>query len=273
MEAEFQFEYVYILLFCVNVSGVILQLLLLNTFIKDPLKCFRNCGTYLVANLAVLDLLVCPVAPIATVLFMTKFFSYLNFFRFMFHNGSVITFTIISIERFVIVAYPLKHRLFVNKKTVFACLVSIWLLSCVHSTKGLIFGFNKKDFYFSVNCRIALVIFSIVIYTFTYKKLNEQFQGQNAARATSATHISATEILKQKRFLRTIILVACLYIICCAPVLIFLQILLHSPHLIGNINHQNHLILVLLFSLYHVNFAINPLIYFIRLPNYRKTFI
>ena len=44
-----------------------------------------------------------------------------------------------------IVAYPLKHRLFVNRKIVFACLVSIWLLSCVHSTKGLIFGFNKHD--------------------------------------------------------------------------------------------------------------------------------
>ena len=105
MEDSLQFDYGNILLFCVCFAGVISHLLLLNAFVKDPLKCFRNFGTYLVANLAVSDFMVCLISPLGlpTVTFMTRYHPFLEFFRFTFHLGSVITLTLIAIERFVIV--------------------------------------------------------------------------------------------------------------------------------------------------------------------------
>ncbi len=50
-------------LITISVLGVALNVLLLVAFLKDPLKCFRNSGTYLVMNLAVSDCLMCLFAP------------------------------------------------------------------------------------------------------------------------------------------------------------------------------------------------------------------
>ena len=43
----------------VGILGVVSNVLLLVAFIKDPLKCFRNSGTYLMMNLSVSDCLMC----------------------------------------------------------------------------------------------------------------------------------------------------------------------------------------------------------------------
>ena len=43
----------------IYICGVILHLLLLYAFLKDPLKCFKNLGMSFVINLAISDLLVC----------------------------------------------------------------------------------------------------------------------------------------------------------------------------------------------------------------------
>ena len=258
--------YTDIPLFCVCFGGIILHLLLLNAFAKDPLKCFRNSGTYLVANLAVSDLLVCLITPFTTVLLMTRFHMYLECLRATFHGGSVITLTFISIERFVIVAYPLKHRLFINGKVISVCLVFIWLFSCIYPAKTLFLGFQDHDISFALYFGEALLILDTVIYIFTYIKLKKQSQNIHLSTVTSATHASTTRILKQKRFLRTIFLIACVYAICSTPVLTFSQVVLRYPYY-NQITVQS-----LLSVLYQVNFAINPLIYFSRLPNYRRTF-
>ena len=97
---------------------------------------------------------------------MTRYHPFLEFFRFTFHlRGSVITLALIAIERFVIVAYPFKHRLFMNGKVVSACLVCIWLLSCIHPAKELIFGFYDHDFIIlTYQFAATLVILATVIY-------------------------------------------------------------------------------------------------------------
>ena len=272
MEDSLQFDYANIPLFCVCFAGVISHLLLLNAFVKDPLKCFRNFGTYLVTNLAVSDFMVCLISPFTTVVFMTRYHPFLEFFRFTFHLGSVITLTLIAIERFVIIAYPFKHRLFMNGKVVSACLVCIWLLSCIHPAKELIFGFHDHDYIILTYFAATLVILATVIYSFTYIKLKKQSHNIDLQLgATPASHAHTTRILKQKRFLRTIILIAFIYVICSMPGIIFSQAMLYSPYL--RLSGDNYkVIIVLLLVLYQVNFAINPLIYFLRLPKYRRTF-
>jgi hypothetical protein len=55
---------IFIVKFAIGPVGVFMHLLLLIALLKDPLKCFRNSGTYLVGNLAVSDFLVCLLAYI-----------------------------------------------------------------------------------------------------------------------------------------------------------------------------------------------------------------
>ncbi len=62
-ENSYEFAYSDLPLITISVLGVALNVLLLVAFLKDPLKCFRNSGTYLVMNLAVSDCLTCLFAP------------------------------------------------------------------------------------------------------------------------------------------------------------------------------------------------------------------
>ncbi|XP_028415760.1 uncharacterized protein LOC114539332 [Dendronephthya gigantea] len=50
-------------MYIIGLYGVVSHVLLLIAFIKDPLKCFKNSATYLVANLAVSDLLISLFEP------------------------------------------------------------------------------------------------------------------------------------------------------------------------------------------------------------------
>ena len=52
---EFRNKSFHLLLLIFPIFGAVSNVLLLVAFIKDPLKCFRNPGTYLVMNLSVSD--------------------------------------------------------------------------------------------------------------------------------------------------------------------------------------------------------------------------
>ncbi len=58
-ENSHEFAYSNLPLITISVLGVALNILLLVAFFKDPLKCFRNSGAYLVMNLVVSDCLTC----------------------------------------------------------------------------------------------------------------------------------------------------------------------------------------------------------------------
>ncbi len=62
-ENSYEFAYSDLPLITISVLGVALNVLLLVAFLKDPLKCFRNSGTYHVMNLAVFHCLTCLFAP------------------------------------------------------------------------------------------------------------------------------------------------------------------------------------------------------------------
>ena len=57
-----QYVYTVTIYHVICISGAILQIL--YAFVKDPIKCFRNSGTYLIANLAIADLLACLQVPL-----------------------------------------------------------------------------------------------------------------------------------------------------------------------------------------------------------------
>ena len=88
-------------------------------FIKDPLKCFRNSGTYLVMNLAVSDCLTCLLSLYFSFTSGGVLHQIPNFFVGWIGCMSFVSITSISIDRFLLVAYLMKYRILMKGKVMF----------------------------------------------------------------------------------------------------------------------------------------------------------
>ncbi len=114
------------------------------------------------------------------------------------------------------------------------------------------------------------IITSVVIYAFTYWKLRKQ--AKNIALQNSReSRAQQIRILKEKKFLNTILLIACVAFLSTVPSIVFFQIY-DSLGWSNDILVVKTIVLKIFTVIFYTNFAVNPIIYVIRLPNYRKTF-
>ncbi len=151
-ENSYEFAYSDLPLITISVLGVALNVLLLVAFLKDPLKCFRNSGTYLVMNLAVSDCLTCLFAPFFLVTDVIPGWHWIFKFLVMwFGTASFVSIASISIDRFLLVAYPIKHRIKMKRKVINLWLAAIWIVSFTSPLIRLLY--DRK-----VNERIAVHI-------------------------------------------------------------------------------------------------------------------
>ncbi len=110
--------------------GVVSNGLLLLAFFKDSLKCFRNSATHFVTNLSISDCLTC--------LFALFFYITANYMTaenrkivlFLVVSFEMVSLTSISIDRFLMVAYPIKHCILMKGMVIFLWLAVIWIFGC-----------------------------------------------------------------------------------------------------------------------------------------------
>ena len=265
-------EYARILPVSLCTFGVIAHVFLIVAFIKDPLKCFRNSGTYLVGNLAISDLLTCLISP--TFYFFPHFLgTWCSVLLFVTHVGagvSIFTIAAISIDRFLLTVHPMKYRVLVKGKLIVVWLACTWLLSSGPPAKVFLFPSNNADdvvfFCMKIFAGTSIVL-SSVMYWLTYHKLKKQ--SRNFSLESINLQVQS-RVMKEKYFLRTIILIACIQIACVVPVtILFNYYTLEALFIDGPFAR----ILNRLFGgLFYVNFAVNPVVYVWRLRNYRRTF-
>ena len=118
------------------VCGFVAHVMLLVAFVKDPLKCFRNSATYLVASLAVSDMSVTISFPVFNSVHLERNFRFVDF-RFVPIMSSFLTIFSISVDRYLMVVHPFKHRSLINGKRMIVWIISIWIV-------GFGLGFTKK---------------------------------------------------------------------------------------------------------------------------------
>ena len=262
---EFTHKNISITIICF--LGAISNVLLLVAFIKDPLKCFRNSGTYLVMNLSVSDSLVCLLGPfflgIGNEILGTVSQSIIECLIFSFGGISFFSITSISIDRFLMVAYPIKHRILIKGKVIILWVAAIWIASCVISSLFQVYIPNNRSI---VNvCSIIAILLSAVMYSSTYYKLKKQSRNL-AAVNTNESRAQEIRNLKEKRFLNTIIIITCVSVGCVLPSMIFYTSASPKDSITSEVLETTSL------SIFYTNFVVNPFIYILRLPNYRKTF-
>ena len=268
---SYPYTYRDIPLTTICILGVVSNGLLLLAFFKDPIKCFRNSATHFVMNLSISDCLTCLFALFfyITANYMTAENREIILFLIVsFAIVSIVSLTSISIDRFLMVAYPIKHRILMKGKVIVLCLVIIWIFGCSLSGITPLFGRQNKIYIYHSGAIITTI--SAVIYAATYHKLKKQSRNI-ALQNSSESRAQEIRILKEKKFLNTIILIACVAFLCIMPYMVFSRIYSNPSNLSGNI------LVIEIFSgifsfFFYANFAVNPIIYVIRLPNYRKTF-
>ena len=219
----FMNESIHLSLLIIPILGVVSNVLLVVAFIKDPLKCFRNPGTYLVMNLSVSDCLACVfysfivVHPKPSLIFQL-ILAWLA-------CVSLVSITCISIDRFLIVAYPMKYRTTMKGKFMFLCIAAIWIVSCVIPAWTVFSGSNNVEISSRVLqiFNVIIVILSSVMYSSTYCKLKKQSRNISLQNS-SQSRAQEIRILKEKRFLKTIIIIAFIAFVCVVPYMIYIFI-------------------------------------------------
>ena len=255
-------DYRNFLQFFICFLGVISQLLLLYAFFKDPLKCFKKSGTFLVINLAVADFLICSVTPVYVCAKAAGWHETLRFIAYTALSVSTLTITSISIDRFLLVAYPMKHSYLIKGKVFLIWLACIWLVGIVFPTKQVILGKQSYDSVAVSFLAAIIVIFSSCMYALTYFNLKKMARNIQALQSSTESRAHGIRVLKQKHFLKTIIIIACMSLICLLPPTVLRYPLLDKILILRYMS----------FCMLYINFSVNPLIYVLRLPNYRKTF-
>ena len=252
--------------------GAAAHVFLIAAFIKDPLKCFKNSGTYLVENLAVTDFFVNLLSPLDYCCLIPRHPPWLRLRDFVLTSGtnvSILTIALISLDRFFMVVYPLKYRVLMRKKIIVMWLACIWLLCSAYPAKVfLITGESDNDKHIFTLGETFPILFSSVMCVLTYHKLKKQ--SENLALENIPKRQQQARLMKEKQFLKTIIIIACIQFFCIVPTSIV------SYYPVFKIFIDDDLAVLILseifHGLFHLNFAVNPLVYVLRLPNYRRTF-
>ena len=172
---NYQLTYFTVPVFTLSLSGAILNSLLLIAFIKDPLKCFRNSATYLVTSLAISDCASCLLAflqPFILLKFGQQ--AILSLFIFWLGTVSFVSIASISIDRFLMVTYPIKHRIWMKGRFMSLWVGAIWIVSCLPSVLSLLNDHNKSSLNGMFVLGVIVVIISAVMYFSTYCQLRKQ---------------------------------------------------------------------------------------------------
>ena len=266
-----EFPYFNLPFAMICILGVVSNVLLLVAFIKDPLKCFRNSGTYLVMNLAVSDCIMSLLCLIVEIVPGTSSFFPLLCVAFWMGAVSCLSITSISIDRFFMIASPIKHRILIKGKVMILWISATWILGCVIPVFLMLSTIHRERGSQALGIvAVICCILSAVMYSSTYYKLKTQSRNIALQNSTEG-RAQEIRILKEKRFLNTIILIACTSFVCTVP--FFLLYFLRKSLGFLVYNPQVLIIFLRVFTcIFEANFTVNPLIYILRLPNYRKTF-
>ena len=148
-------------------------------------------------------------------------------------------------------------------------LAYIWLVGVIYLAKKLAFENGRYDKLVGTFFGLTVILSSAAIYGVTYFKLRKQTRNSVLDESANTNRrVYASRMLKEKKFLTTIIVIASIHVVCMVPFLILYQLVI----LPGLLEEPLAQIMIICSSLFYCNFSVNPFIYVARLTNYRKTF-
>ena len=256
-----------------SVAIVTLNLCTIIVFIRN--RNLRKRSTYLVINLAVIDMFVGGVSVYHLFyrvgLFCNLWEWYLTEYGasiftqvllVLFPMGSLTNIASIALERVHATFFPFRHR--VLKKWVYGLTIAVvWATSGLVSVSSTLF-FLAKEIWYDIYTRYTLISICLLIICVSYASIVIKVR----CGAPPQHHGSAS---RERKLTMTLLIVTVVSLMLCLPsVLLTLVISISKPETVWSV--PIHLIIALMF-LFHANSLVNPILYAIRMPEYRSAFL
>ncbi len=191
------FNIYFLPILTISSIGILANLMLLFAFIKDPLKCFRNSATYLVGNLAFSDFLF-NAANIAHLDQKAKP-EVLQFLKFLSFYLSMLTIASIALDRYLMITYPFKHRIFMSGNKMALWIAFVWILSSIHPIVKITIS-DGSDHLIKAGVGLGLIILTGILYGKIYFALRKQAKSMFGKKAASSSRQG--EYSSNKRILK-----------------------------------------------------------------------
>jgi hypothetical protein len=266
--------------FSVCVIAFIVNSFVLIVIWKDPKKCLRTRSAMLITSLIISDLFAAVVniarpafetllvddkhaRDIQHVIIVIALFDALLI--------SFVTIFLTSMEHLLAITQPIKFKILVTKKLVALIIVSNWIACTILAT--VLYHLPGANIIFRgiTVCSVLLVIALIpTIYARAFFSLRQQSKALKAEDNFSRNSNKQRRISQQRHFLLTSAVLVSAYVVTSAPFTIYnyLKISENSSY---NFHKDRDSLGFMLWTVLHLNLCLDPFLYCLRIPQYRKS--
>lgn len=266
---------------CAAGTGVLFNLAVILAIIVDPLKTLRKGAWITILNLAMADWVSCVGCfclwgkSFFTVIHNSNLLTAICYFTWSFGtSASFFMLTFFTVQIYVITKFPLKSRfMFSVRKTVLVTM-AIWLCSVpmgVSYISYLYFHTNRETNFKIWAARIGVLQIAVLVQI----TLNVQVTIE-IMKSKRSTENEYSQNNKHKNIAKTVIMLTLILCFTAFPHFLFKQIEFiarqgylgssKTVHILGTLSYLYAPIALL-------NFTANPILYSLRLPDYRRTLL
>ena len=261
-----------------SIAIVTLNLCTIIAFIRY--RNLRKRSMYLVINLAVIDMLAGGISVTETFYFRGRecnlwnwhsfedgTFYLLLFIMVWFTIGSLTNIAIISLERVHATFFPFKHRAL--KKWVYGLTIAVvWVITGLVTVASQVLVQFEETYYYGVYLSITFISICLLIVSVSYTSIVIKVR-----RGGQPQHHGAAS--RERKLTMTLLIVTVVSLLLCLPYVIYSYAVIISElelYYSLSFSEQFHLDGALLFLLF-ANSLVNPILYALRMPEYRSALL
>ena len=261
----------------IAVFGIVNNGILLLIFVINPFKTFTSTSTYFIKTLTVADFVTSLMLMIAECIAVPSK-SFLRAYFFFVWMSVQISFYIIflmAIERYIAVHYPLKKQIIVTKERTLACILIVCSFAAILA--GLL-EIKAIRFYlrFSLFCLFDLIVICVagVYITIVVRLKKIAREVRRSSRPSSTRQLGLDKIREDRKILIVVLIMVTILVITVLPYTLASQVLLADRLFYKDWLLDRDMLKTFIkhyLPVEMINFAVNPIIYAIRLPNYQRS--
>ena len=264
----------------IDFIGVFCNTLLIIVILVDPLNLLRRGAWFTILNLSIADLLAAASNFIEVSLpseFHTQSITTLRTARFFWMfgaGGSFMLLTFLTIQIYLIAKYPIRSKLMISSKKIGLSCTLIWILAILLGLSNI--AYIRHDLSLDQLMKIYIAQISVLELSVLVQVILKVLIIREIMKSRRETEVLASaeqSNTKHKEIAKTIVILNVILIVTAFPYFVAKQIeYLYKLEVIqGDV-------LVRLFSNYYepiavLNFALNPILYSLRLSDYRRSLI
>ena len=263
----------------VAIIGVFCNMILIAVIIVDPLHLLRKGAWFTILNLSIADL-TAAASNFLEISLQTEFpppnltaLSVVRFFWMFGAGGSFMMLTFLTVQIYLIAKYPIRSKLFMSGKKIALSCTLIWILAIMFGLSNIVYAFHFFNFQQIMKIYIVQIAFlELAVLIQVTLKVFIIYEIMKSRRETEVL-VSAEQNTKHKEIAKTILILNVILIVTAFPYFVAKQI--EYLFKLGVIRGDA---LARLFSNYYqsialLNFALNPILYSLRLSDYRRSLI